>query len=90
MCRALQICAIMASAFTVGLIVPSAIQAQENAAFTYDPAELPDAKPWTSENFKNNPDNFQFAIIGDRGGGPIRRAHTSGPWSNSTGCIPNS
>jgi hypothetical protein len=39
------------------------------AAFRYDPAELSGAKPWTSENFKHDPDNFQFAIIGDRTGG---------------------
>lgn len=38
-------------------------------AFVYDKAEFPGAKPWTSENFNNNPKNFQFAIIGDRGGG---------------------
>ncbi len=36
--------------------------------FSYDKAAIPKAKPWTSENFKNNPDNFQFAILGDRGG----------------------
>ena len=67
--RALQICALMAFAFTVGCDGPTAIQTPEKAAFSFDPAELPGAKPWTSENFKNNPDNFQFAIIGDRGGG---------------------
>jgi len=27
------------------------------------------AKPWTHENFKNNPRNFQFAIVSDRTGG---------------------
>jgi len=37
--------------------------------FTYDQSQLPKAKPWTSENFRNNPDNFQFAVIGDRTGG---------------------
>lgn len=26
-------------------------------------------KPWTNMNFYNNPDNFQFAIVGDRAGG---------------------
>lgn len=26
-------------------------------------------KPWTNLKFYNNPDNFQFAIMGDRGGG---------------------
>lgn len=38
-------------------------------AFKYDKGEFPKAKPWTSENFKNNPNNFQFAVIGDRSGG---------------------
>jgi len=39
------------------------------AAFSYDRAAFPTVKPWTSENFKNDPDNFQFVIIGDRTGG---------------------
>ena len=37
--------------------------------FSYDNAALSSNKPWTNENFRNNPDNFQFAIIGDRTGG---------------------
>ena len=44
-------------------------RAQEASVFVYDPAEFPGAKPWTSDDFKNDPDNFQFAIIGDRTGG---------------------
>ena len=48
----------------------STIQKESGAAmFCYDQATLSGVKPWTSENFKNNPDNFQFAIIGDRTGG---------------------
>jgi hypothetical protein len=39
------------------------------ASFEYDEAKFPGVKPWTSENFKNNPYNFQFVIIGDRTGG---------------------
>jgi len=39
------------------------------AAFRYDQAAFPKAKPWTSEAFKNNPEEFQFAVIGDRTGG---------------------
>ena len=27
------------------------------------------AKPYSHLNFQNNPDNFQFAVIGDRTGG---------------------
>ena len=42
---------------------------QEPVVFKYDRATFSAAKPWTSENFKNNPDNFQFVIIGDRSGG---------------------
>jgi len=38
-------------------------------AFSFDPAAFPGAKPWTSEDFKNDPDEFQFAVLGDRGGG---------------------
>lgn len=41
----------------------------EKYAFSYDQINLAEAKPWTSENFQNNPDNFQFAVIGDRTGG---------------------
>jgi len=44
-------------------------RAQEASVFVYDPAEFPGAKPWTSDDFKNDPDNFQFAVLGDRGGG---------------------
>ncbi len=39
------------------------------AVFKYDKTALPQAKPWTSENFKNSPVDFQFAVIGDRTGG---------------------
>jgi hypothetical protein len=37
--------------------------------FEYNKELINDATPWTSENFKNNPENFQFVIIGDRTGG---------------------
>ena len=37
--------------------------------FVYDQAAISGKKPWTSESFRNNPANFQFAIIGDRTGG---------------------
>jgi hypothetical protein len=39
------------------------------AVFSYDQSALHGAKPWTSENFKNDPNEFQFAVIGDRTGG---------------------
>ena len=58
--------------FAVFLVLLTGIIIQSGcspAAFNYDKASLPQAKPWTSENFKNSPDEFQFAIIGDRTGG---------------------
>src|SRR6056300_524258 len=42
---------------------------KEVAAFQYDEAYFEGVKPWSSENFKPDPDNFTFAILGDRGGG---------------------
>ena len=36
--------------------------------FSYDQADSA-AQPWTSQAFQNDPDNFQFAVIGDRTGG---------------------
>lgn len=56
--------------FNVLLLTGISLQnAYSNDVFEYDQAVMSKAKPWTSENFKNNPDNFQFAIIGDRTGG---------------------
>jgi 3',5'-cyclic AMP phosphodiesterase CpdA len=57
-------------------LVPSCSQADrtvrqetEETAFAFDEAAFPGAKPWTSQEFENNPAEFQFAIIGDRTGG---------------------
>ncbi len=43
--------------------------AQESSVFSYDAAAFASAKPWTSEDFENNSEEFQFVIIGDRTGG---------------------
>ena len=37
--------------------------------FSYDKEHITDAKPWTEKLFQNDPEEFQFAIIGDRTGG---------------------
>lgn len=37
--------------------------------FSYDTEALPGAKPWTSQDFNDGSESFQFAIIGDRSGG---------------------
>jgi len=41
----------------------------DSAAFSYDQTRLAKATPWTSEEFQNDPNEFQFVIIGDRTGG---------------------
>ena len=43
--------------------------AERAAVFSYDTAKFSEEKPWTSGAFRNDPENFQFAIIGDRTGG---------------------
>ena len=42
---------------------------EKQSVFEYNQEEINDVKPWTSENFANKPENFQFVIIGDRTGG---------------------
>ena len=37
--------------------------------FKYDTEIMANSRPWSKEDFKDNPDNFQFATIGDRTGG---------------------
>ena len=43
--------------------------ATDSTAFSYDQTRLATAKPWTSQAFQNDPNEFQFVIIGDRTGG---------------------
>jgi len=44
-------------------------EAPDPAAFSYDEVSLAGATPWTSQEFLDDPDEFQFVIIGDRTGG---------------------
>lgn len=37
--------------------------------FSYDNKRITEAKPWTDKKFQNDPEEFQFVIIGDRTGG---------------------
>jgi len=70
--------AVHPSVFLIGLFLLAACQQEDMTAkdesegprlFSFDETRLQDAKPWTSQNFQNYPANFQFAVIGDRGGG---------------------
>lgn len=49
----------------LSLILPTPVQAQTH----FFPPEVKQVKPWQSENFKNQPENFQFLIVADRSGG---------------------
>jgi hypothetical protein len=41
----------------------------EAPTFTYDQNAITDVKPWTDKEFGGGPDEFQFAVVGDRTGG---------------------
>lgn len=62
----MSLCATAALAGCLALSVSFPVMAQD---FSYDADAFSGAKPWTSEEFPNNPDNFQFVVIGDRTGG---------------------
>lgn len=51
-------------AFVASMAVSVAVAAEP--AFKH---ELSGKKPWTHENFKNDPEEFRFAVVGDRTGG---------------------
>ncbi|WKK65916.1 metallophosphoesterase family protein [Lutimonas zeaxanthinifaciens] len=53
----------------VGCIQDQQKSKDNDTPFQYNQTKFSQAFPWTGENFKNNPANFQFAIIGDRTGG---------------------
>ena len=60
--------------FTVLLLAGIILQSGcVSDGFHYDQTTIPETKPWTSETFENNPDHFQFAVIGDRTGGADHR-----------------
>jgi len=56
-----------------GIVLQSGCSTTESGSgtdvFSYDQAAISGAKPWTAKEFRNDPENFQFAIIGDRTGG---------------------
>jgi len=39
------------------------------SVFSYETGRLAGARPWTDKEFQNNPEDFQFVIVGDRTGG---------------------
>jgi hypothetical protein len=49
-----------------GFLISSSLVSAE---FSYDMKALSGEKPWTSETFQNDPEAFQFVVIGDRTGG---------------------
>jgi hypothetical protein len=57
--------------FNAFLLMGISLQnAYSDDVFKYDDTSLTKARPWTSQKFQNNPNEFQFVIIGDRTGAP--------------------
>jgi hypothetical protein len=50
-------------------VMVSGCTTHQSSAFSYDKERLAAAKPWTAKSFQNDPDEFQFVVIGDRTGG---------------------
>ena len=65
-CHAFRFCRPLGIAVFFALLIGGPASSAE---FSYDKEALPESKPWTSEDFNDDPDNFQFVIIGDRTGG---------------------
>jgi len=57
----------------VFIVLSSGCAAREKTSpesvFSYDTDRISDARPWTAKEFQNDPESFQFVIIGDRTGG---------------------
>ncbi len=76
--KTMKLCTVLAFVLFAGLLlVPFAgayekakdTKAQEEPVFSYDKTAISNLKPWTAKKFRNDPNNFQFVIIGDRTGG---------------------
>lgn len=50
-------------------VIVGSVSVAAAGEFSFDQKALPCNKPWTSKAFNDHPDNFQFAIVGDRTGG---------------------
>jgi len=64
---------IVASTMLVLVVLVSSCAVQEKKpeapVFSYETDRLTDARPWTTNEFQDNPNAFHFVIIGDRTGG---------------------
>jgi len=60
---------LLVTSIVLPVVATAGNEAPDSAVFIYDQTSLTGAKPWTSGDFQNDPDEFQFAIIGDRTGG---------------------
>ena len=62
-------CYSLGSVMLLALLVAGLSTAARSEEFKFNKDALPAAKPWTSEDFRDDPKDFQFVIIGDRTGG---------------------
>jgi len=57
---------------TLTIALTSACSVREKTSsdvFSYEPEHFTGALPWTAREFRNDPEDFQFVIVGDRTGG---------------------
>ncbi len=55
------------AALASGCVMPG--KPPETSVFSYETGRITGARPWTASEFQNDPEAFQFVIIGDRSGG---------------------
>lgn len=60
---------LLVASMVLSVVATAGDETTGSADFIYNQASLTGVKPWTSGNFQNDPNEFQFAIIGDRTGG---------------------
>ena len=65
----LHISALIVAAIALSNCSTAQDKTDDSTVFSYDQTRLTQAKPWTSKEFQNNPEEFQFVVIGDRTGG---------------------
>ena len=60
---------VLIAVVTLSKVATAQNNAMDSTAFLYDQTRLAKVKPWTSQEFQSDPNEFQFVIIGDRTGG---------------------
>jgi protein-tyrosine phosphatase len=66
---AVMLLTLLLAGFALAAAAAAPPHGNAGAVFQFDQSEFPGAKPWTAKPFLDNPNDFQFVVIGDRTGG---------------------